>query len=421
MKCLARVIVKSSRFLLACLITCVPLLAPAQEPPAAETATDEKPTTYFDLRQSKDLLSRQIADRYFNLVKLQEWTSDKGSKINAKYVSHADDLTSVTLAVARGTGAARVMKEVTVPTNRLNKTCQSRVKQIDTLQKRLDDLLAKAAAEPADPAAPGYVAPDPGAPMLDDRGQQPPPRRVRQRSQTAATQQPAAAPPSAPTVSPSADDGSVDPLGFGELPAAPAAALPAGLAQPPTAGVPSPPPEAFPPAAEPPGVSAAPPSNDDEAWRTSYDAFRANFNITSGERGVDVDWGELEELRDVGKGIPAEFENRKEPAPAVVALDLPEVQWEAIYTGLPSNGPQGVITFDVLPLPPPLRIEFRLSDPTGQLGGAEESKVLNDNVGKRLRFQGKLAMSSPKTIVVLVSKPEVLPDDPNQAARGQQR
>jgi hypothetical protein len=257
--------------------------------------------------------------------------------------------------------------------------------------------------------------------MLDDRGQQPPPRRVRQRSQTAATQQPAAAPPSAPTVSPSADDGSVDPLGFGELPAAPAAALPAGLAQPPTAGVPSPPPEAFPPAAEPPGVSAAPPSNDDEAWRTSYDAFRANFNITSGERGVDVDWGELEELRDVGKGIPAEFENRKEPAPAVVALDLPEVQWEAIYTGLPPNGPQGVITFDVLPLPPPLRIEFRLSDPTGQLGGAEESKVLNDNVGKRLRFQGKLAMSSPKTIVVLVSKPEVLPDDPNQAARGQQR
>src|SRR3990172_9326124 len=112
-----------------------------QEPQPAAEASPEEPT-YFDLRRSKDRLTQQLAERYFNLVKLQEWSSDKGTKISAKYVSHDPALKWVKLAAVRGSGKDRVTKELAVDLTKLSKTCQSRVKQIATLQTKLHELAA---------------------------------------------------------------------------------------------------------------------------------------------------------------------------------------------------------------------------------------------------------------------------------------
>ncbi|MCI0332700.1 MAG: hypothetical protein L0228_05715 [Planctomycetes bacterium] len=189
-------------------------LAQEQVPPAADaTGETAEETSYFDLRRSKDRLTRQLAERYFNLVKLQEWSSDKGTKVKAKYVSHDADLKSVTLLVVKGVGAERTEKEFAVPVMRLNKTGQSRVRQIDTIRKKLDELLTTAnQVEDAE----GLPGGDPGAPMLDERGVEP---------RTARGPEERFTPPTARNTreitrraAEIAPDGSADedPLGFGE-------------------------------------------------------------------------------------------------------------------------------------------------------------------------------------------------------------
>ncbi len=174
----------------------------------ATDATEESPkeTTYFDLRRSKDRLKRQFAERYFNLVKMQEWSSDKGTKIRAKYVSHDADLKSVTLTVAKSN------KEVTVPVARLSKTCQSRVRQIATVQKKLDELLvASDEQDEADRQQGG----EQGVPMLDERGVEPRTNREPQEGFSPAGRDTREI-VRRPAESPSDGSDDADPLGFGE-------------------------------------------------------------------------------------------------------------------------------------------------------------------------------------------------------------
>lgn len=187
-----------------------------ETPPAADGVPANEPK-YFELRSSKDRLTQQFAERYYNLVKLQEWSSDKGTKIKAKYVSHAPDRTSVTISVVKGSGATRSEKEVVVPVERLSKTCQSRVKQIETIQKKLDELIAGGATGEPEQAPPSG---DPGAPMVDERGAEPRRRRPPpSRAPATPDLQDRKAPPRVVSENSTADDGEVDPLGFGELPA----------------------------------------------------------------------------------------------------------------------------------------------------------------------------------------------------------
>lgn len=193
----------------------------AQAMPEDATESDG---SYLDLRKSEDRLTRQLAERYYNLVKMQEWSSDKGTKITAKYVSHTPNLSSVTLSVARREGGQRTMKEMAVPVTRLSKTCQSRVKQISVLQVKLDELASGAAAS-ADGAAAAGGPEDTGSPMVDERGVDPRPRAGR-RAATQSPETPAEPPQPRETatgaastnVSSTADDGTEDPLGFAELP-----------------------------------------------------------------------------------------------------------------------------------------------------------------------------------------------------------
>jgi hypothetical protein len=177
---------------------------------------------YWDLSHSKDRVTKSMAERYIAMIKAQEW-SDLSGKFTtiARYVKHEPDLSMVTIESGKGRGTDRVTKEITVPVDKLSKTCQSRVRQIDAMQKKLKELAAKSTEHGGSP----------GAPMADERGAEP----------GAQVAGPADAPPmaaAAPEPDPSASE--PDPLGFAELPDV----SPAG----PDAG-----PGSAPPPANPPG------------------------------------------------------------------------------------------------------------------------------------------------------------------------
>jgi len=164
-------------FLVGVLIGAMGDFAASQETISEEADSSSTGDRYLDMRQSEDRNIQRFAERYYNLVKLQAWTSENNkSTVHAKYVSHDPDLKSVTLSVVKGSGATRVVREVAVPVDRLNKTCQSRVRQIATLQMRLDELAAEAADNPAGGEA-GYGEyggrGEYGAPMTDEQGEQP--------------------------------------------------------------------------------------------------------------------------------------------------------------------------------------------------------------------------------------------------------
>src|SRR5882757_3570393 len=119
---------------------------PGYRPPGAPGATGPE-NKYVELSHSKDRVIKATAERYLNLVKFQEWGGATGKTQIAKYVSHDPDLKQVKLSVAKGTGKDRVLKEFDVEVEKLNKTCQARIKQIDILQKKLDELATTAAAQ----------------------------------------------------------------------------------------------------------------------------------------------------------------------------------------------------------------------------------------------------------------------------------
>src|SRR3954452_2151417 len=145
---------------------------PGYHPPGAPGATGPE-NKYVELSHSKDRVIKATAERYLNLVKFQEWGAASGSTTMAKYVSHDPDLKQVKLSVAKGTGKDRVFKDVDVQVEKLNKICQARVKQIDILQKRLDDLTKTAAAN--GDGTGGHVGPEgPGGRTSRERGAHPP-------------------------------------------------------------------------------------------------------------------------------------------------------------------------------------------------------------------------------------------------------
>ena len=111
---------------------------------AQELSTDAE-RTYNELRKSRDTKTQLLAERWYNAVKLQEWTSKSGKfKTTAKYVEHDPELAWVKLRIITGTGDKRVVKDVTIPLAELNKLCQSRVRQISVLAEKV---AAAAAAE----------------------------------------------------------------------------------------------------------------------------------------------------------------------------------------------------------------------------------------------------------------------------------
>ena len=102
------------------------------------------------MKDPKDRALKSMAERYVNLVKVQEWSDLSGKfRTVAQYVKHDPNFTTVTIESVKGRGAERTTKEVTVPVDKLSKTCQSRVRQIDTMQKKIKEM---AKAKPGETA-----------------------------------------------------------------------------------------------------------------------------------------------------------------------------------------------------------------------------------------------------------------------------
>lgn len=388
---------------LCCLVAAIiPLVcggvSQAQEDvPGGESARSSG-NVYDDLRDSDDRVTQLMAERYHNLVKLQEWSDLTGKfTTSARYVGHDPDMKWVKLASVKGSGKTRVVKEVTVPVAKLSKTCQSRVRQIALIQTKLDVL---GAAEPAAGEAGTPPFADSGAPMTDERGVEPGREfgNVAEVVADAVERTPREAARINVPASPPAGRNDPDPLGFGELPADPAPiGAPFNVVQP--AGAPRN--QAAPAAPAPPAVQV-----DQSNWQTSYDAFRANFTITQDERGQpQINWGELQSLQQIGAAAANAPAGEQANADGSASADqLGEVRWEATFQGMRPADPYVLILLDAQPLPPPLQIEFRLE----QRDRATAAEWPQFSRGDRVSFTGRLAMVGPTSIAVYVREPQLV-------------
>jgi hypothetical protein len=239
------------RLLAAVTLIAVAPMAHAQEGIPGTEQPKSSGDPYVDLSKSKDPQQRTnalLAQRYLNLVRLQEWTSASGkSKVSARYVAHDPNMKWVKLAAVTGSGKSRVVKEVQVDMAKLNKACQSRVNQIALLRNKLDEVIAK--------------GPDgTGSPMIDEQGIDPNavPAATDPNAYAAADPNAAAVAAAGTAVVDSADSApgadQEDPLGFSEIvfEAAPAPGGQPGDIGPggiPIEGAPAGPPGAAPPPA----------------------------------------------------------------------------------------------------------------------------------------------------------------------------
>lgn len=262
---------------------------------AVPTATDAD-KSYLAIRNSKDRKTQLLAERWYGLVQLQEWSDASGQfKTKAKYVEQDDKQGTVKLRVIKGAGKDQVVKDKTIQVDKLSKECQARVKQIAFLADKVDEAAkaeAEKAAKPKDgqDAMAGMAASPP-----DDRGG----RAARgkadrgganDRAKAAADQQPPA------NRDVPADSRVPQREQAGEA----ATALPAAMPPLPVAAAASsePPATAAPIAAENDrrgGPRSLQPANlpDQQPWRTSFDAFRANLTATRTDSGWQLSWGEL--------------------------------------------------------------------------------------------------------------------------------
>jgi hypothetical protein len=378
----------------------------AQETPAdTEASAADSEKTYHDLRRSKNRATKGVADRYFYLVRSQEWASLNGkSKIVAKYVAHDPDLKWVKLSTVKGNGASRVTREVTVDLAKLSKACQSRVKQIDTLQKKLDELKVKEEDSESEQAGTGGSSyGKSGAPRRDERGAEPEQPADSPAADPAAGERGASdsgygdydgnAPPASapPRETPQPDASDPDPLGFGEVTndAPPPAATtdPRGVYGPSStrAG------EADP---------AAPP--DRSQWKTNYLAFLANFTATPVDGGEPtIDWGELADLREMHDTLVAGLERGENNDYGQLTSGfhqrLGEVRWSAPFVSIkPTETGEQEVQFGMPPLPEPLKLRF-LVDTTDSV---DKLNAMQPN--QNVEFIGRFDVKQPNEIIVRV-------------------
>jgi hypothetical protein len=398
-------------------------LAAQETTPSSDEPTSEE-LTYFDLRLSKDRATKQFADRYFNLVKTQEWISANGkSKVMAKYVAHDPNLTWVKLSTVRGTGNNRKAREVTVEVAKLNKTCQSRVKQISVLQAKLDELAVaeKERESEADDESRGTYGESNG------RGEEMAGERTGRAGRYGEAESPSAEPVSetmeqraggavsSEAVVPDGSD-DPDPLGFAdlanELAAAPTGENP-GLTGGGRAAIYGASSEAPPDAVPADGGRAAiygrasdagsdGGSIDRTQWQTNYAAFRANIMTSQGAGdALIVDWGELADLRQMNELAEASIRNRSDPSrsgSSEIADRIGEVQWEAPFTGVGETiEGRKEILFDLPPVSQPLNVRFFVDE-------REIDPWMALRPGTPVRFAGRFDIRQPLEIQVIVRK-----------------
>jgi hypothetical protein len=355
-------------------------------------------------------VTQRLAERYDTLVRQQEWTSqDNKQKVLARYVAHDPNFRWVKLATVRGSGASRVSRDVTVPLEKLSKTCQSRVRQIAKVQEKLDELLAagpEAGMEGVADAGSGYgneYGTEQGRGMRVGRpgyGYEP------------STTEPSA---EAATVSePTGPDGGAygsaaaemdtgandpDPLGFGELVNEPPLEASAGFgAVPPGLGGAS---SAGFSGLSAAGEQAAATAFDPSQWANTYHAFHANFTAAPNGGGApSVEWGRLADLRAMNEAA-AEHARDSSVDPyrskiSEIANRIGEVRWQGMLLGVEPQESGGlVVRFNYPPLPEPLKIRFIADE-------SEASAFSELQPNRIVQFTGRFDIKTPNEIDVYI-------------------
>lgn len=357
----------------------------------AQSATDAE-RTYLELRRSTDRATQLAAERWYGLIRQQEWTDNTGQfSVQAKYLEHAPDLSWVKLRAVRGRGDERVERDITVPTERLNRQCQSRVRQISVLQERLVGLAAAEAERVAeraggDTAGRGEMMEDGRGGFADDAFGQPMDRDPRLGPMDADARMGDEAAGRDARAIVTTDPGPVLNLGDPSLAGPPRLILPT---------------ETFSTGAAQPRLDrdlGGPPAADPSEWRTSYDAFLANVTVVMSElEGPQIDWGGLEELRAaaaMAAGSPLYRLSDQEVAESQAAIAatlerMGQVSWEAPLQNVHPQREGTIIEFDLRALPEPLQLTFVLDD------HSDINHWVQLPIGEPVQFVGHFEIESP--------------------------
>ena len=381
------------RWLVAVLLLAMAMNARAGEVVPAATPAEK---SYLLLRSSKDTKTQLLAKRWYGLIQLQEWTDATGKfQSTAKYLEQDDKQGTVKLRVIKGSGKDQVITDRTISVDKLNKECQSRVKQIAFLAEKVDE----AEKAEADKAAPkegqekmGGMAGPPGAERGGRGGMSPaqpadgggPPSRgkpgrsdSKDRGKTASEakdrpQDGAAGDPSVPQrTPPGAEPTAALPAASAPLPVVaaaadtrPAAALDAAAAQPADSAAASAP-KADKPAAPRPVQPANLP--DQKPWRTSFEAFRGNLTAQRGRSSWELGWGELDALKQANDKTVAQEAAAADPNASLSAAELDvlgEVTWEASLVQQPDEQTDWSKALG-LTLPEPFKLVCKLDNDRG--------------------------------------------------------
>lgn len=130
---------------------------------------------YRETRKSVDRSTQRLGERWYGLVKRQDWTDATGKfTTKARYLEHDQDLKWVKLRAERKVDGQREYKDITVPIERLSKACQSRVGQIAFLESRVAEAAAAVEEEGDDDETAGRhperMDRGPGSDEPDERG-----------------------------------------------------------------------------------------------------------------------------------------------------------------------------------------------------------------------------------------------------------
>ena len=341
---------------------------------AAETPTiTDADRSYLELRKSKDRASQLLAERWNGATSLQEWTDMSGKfKTTAKYVEHDPELKWVKLRVIQGTGEKRVVKDVQVPVDKLNKTSQSRVRQIATLKDKVAAAIA-ADTEDAKEGKEDESRGEPGAAAeaVDERGLE---GRGEGRRPGEATHAESEAPQASPA--------STAPSGDGP----PALQVPSESNTPPVATTEaaaatsssSPIPEGW--------DRNRPLMPDNDPWRTDYEVLTRAFERDETDGFIRT----LDESPAI-TNLQIFTPNTEDGASIAVGeftteprlVEIGEFMWEATVAKEPSADADWAEVFALPPMLAPLRIELRLDRERGA-GNWEQLKV-----GDRVKFIGR--------------------------------
>jgi hypothetical protein len=125
-----------------CLCATAASVATAQE--VTKEMTTDAERSWRDLRGSDDVKSKLMAERWYGVIKQQDWSDKSGKfKTSAKYLAHDPKLAWVKLRVIQGAGAKRVVKDVQIPLEKLSPACQSRVRTISVLTEKMAEAIEK--------------------------------------------------------------------------------------------------------------------------------------------------------------------------------------------------------------------------------------------------------------------------------------